>query len=184
MYDTKVTWQISNFETIFTIIFLTVFIVKSIHNSKLIFNIIIGTLFLGVTYSKCAKCNFTKHQIGTHDNVLRSECLWSLFSLQLRPTCRESVGKLLSCSLQLFFSRNRSLAFVVISGSQDVLCWGAKTNSTLVWCLSTRAVNVTGFSSVFALQRDATFVVNRADGALCKRIHLFGMNSHRMSTRY
>ena len=35
--------------------------------------------------------------------------LWSLFSLQFRSTRRESVGKLLSCFLQLFFSSNRSL---------------------------------------------------------------------------
>jgi len=71
-FDTKVTWQISDFETIFTVIFLTVFIVNSIYNSKLIFNIVIGTIFLGVTYSKCEKYNFTIHQIGTHDNVLKS----------------------------------------------------------------------------------------------------------------
>jgi len=44
-YDTTVTWQISNFEKIFTTIFLTVFIVNSIYNLKWIFNIIIGTLF-------------------------------------------------------------------------------------------------------------------------------------------
>ena len=29
------------------------------------------TLFLGVTYDKCATYKFTIHQIGTHDNVLK-----------------------------------------------------------------------------------------------------------------
>jgi len=29
------------------------------------------TLFLGVTYNKCATYKFTIHQIGTHDNVLK-----------------------------------------------------------------------------------------------------------------
>jgi len=52
-----------------------------------------------------------------------------VFSFQLRLTCRESVGKLLSCSIQLFLQWSKS-SFVVISESQDVSCWGAKTNST------------------------------------------------------
>jgi len=29
------------------------------------------TLFLGVTYNKCATYQFTIHQIGTHDNVIK-----------------------------------------------------------------------------------------------------------------
>jgi len=29
------------------------------------------TLFLGVTYNKCATYKFTIHQTGTHDNVLK-----------------------------------------------------------------------------------------------------------------
>jgi len=41
-------------------------------------------------------------------------------------------------------------------------------------CLSTQAVNVTWFScSVFAHSENRHFVINRTDGALCKRIHLW-----------
>jgi len=29
------------------------------------------TVFLGVTYNKCATYKFTIYQIGTHDNVLK-----------------------------------------------------------------------------------------------------------------
>ena len=41
-----------------------------------------------------------------------------------------------------------------------------------------------GFNTVLRYSEMRHFVINCADGALCKRIHLFGMNSHCMGTRY
>jgi len=55
--------------------FLYVFIINSIDNLTLFFNVIVFYTVLSyslqkVTHNKCAKYKFTIHPIGTHNNVL------------------------------------------------------------------------------------------------------------------
>jgi len=55
--------------------FVYVFIINSISNLKLFFNVIVFYTVLSyflqkVIYDKCVKYKFTIHKIGTHDNVL------------------------------------------------------------------------------------------------------------------
>jgi len=64
----------------------------------------------------------------------------------------------------------------------------AEIVQTLPWRYKPIAVmkpqRQTNISVQCGSHRDATFAINRADGALCKIMHLFGMNWHCMGTRY
>ena len=70
------------------------------------------TLFLGVTYNRCATYKFTIHQIGTHVRALNVSSRCFVFDFVWLVVNSSVTSKLLS----LFFSSNRSLLSLLFQG--------------------------------------------------------------------